>query len=235
MPRRARIIVPNVPHHIVQRGHNRDAVFSGEDDFRYYLDNLRKWKLELGVKVYSYCLMTNHVHLVLEPEEDTSTVSLLMKQLAARQTRWVNKQMGRSGSLWEGRFKCSPIQEESYLLQCCRYVERNPVKASMVNHPGQYPWSSYRARIGKESTGWLDYELTYLALGKSFAERQARYEKFVDVHADASETDLIHNALNANQLTGDAAFVDEIEKLSGMRIEARSRGRPAAKLALAAK
>ncbi|MDA0688184.1 MAG: transposase [Proteobacteria bacterium] len=228
MPRRARVIVPNMPHHIVQRGHNRDEVFAGEEDYRYYLENLREWKLELGIKVYSYCLMTNHVHIVLEPGDDKSSVSLLMKQLAARQTRWVNKHDGRSGSLWEGRFKCSPIQEESYMLQCCRYVERNPVKANMVKHPIQYPWSSYRARIGKEFTRWLDFESTYIALGASFAERQARYQKYVDAEADESETDLIRNALNANQLTGDADFVDKVEQLGGVRIVPRSRGRPTA-------
>ncbi|MEQ8959474.1 MAG: transposase, partial [Coleofasciculus sp. C2-GNP5-27] len=121
-----------MPHHIVQRGHNRKAVFVEAGDYRYYLHNLREWKLTLGVKVYSYCLMTNHVHLIVEPGDDVTTVSRLMKQLAARQTRWVNKQEGRSGSLWEGRYKSSPIQRDCYLLQCCRYVERNPVKARMV-------------------------------------------------------------------------------------------------------
>jgi len=109
-----------MPHHIVQRGHNRKAVFVEADDYHYYLENLREWKLALGVKVYSFCLMTNHVHLVVESAADCTTISRLMKQLAARQTRRVNKLEGRSGSLWEGRYKISPIQREQYLLQCCR-------------------------------------------------------------------------------------------------------------------
>ena len=95
MPRRERVIVAGMPHHIVQRGHNRKAVFVEADDHRYYLENLREWKLALGVKVYSFCLMTNHVHLVVEPAADRTTISRLMKQLATRQTRRV-KQTGRT-------------------------------------------------------------------------------------------------------------------------------------------
>lgn len=226
MPRKARVIVPHMPHHVVQRGHNRKAVFVEADDYRYYLQNLREWKVELGIKVYSYCLMTNHVHLVVEPGDDVTSISRLMKQLAARQTRWVNKQEGRSGSLWEGRYKISPIQRDRYLLQCCRYVELNPVKARMVQHAMQYRWSSYRARVGKAELGWLDFEESYLALGANSAERQARYQQFVDLDAHPSETALIQQALSRNQLTGNAAFIDEIELRIGVRIEHRGRGRP---------
>ena len=226
MPRKARVILPGVPHHVVQRGHNRKAVFVQADDYHYYLDNLREWKLALGIKVYSFCLMTNHVHLVLEPGDDAASVSKLMKQLAARQTRWVNKLEGRSGSLWEGRYKISPIQRENYLLQCCRYVERNPVKAQMVQFVAQYQWSSYRARIGQAESAWLDFDETYQALGATPAERQSRYRRFVDEEAHPSETTLIRQALSRNQLTGNAAFIDEIELRTGVRIENRGPGRP---------
>lgn len=226
MPRRARLIVPNTPHHIVQRGHNRNAVFVEPADFRYYLGNLKEWKRRLGVRVYSFCLMTNHVHLVLEPGAETSSISRLMKQLAARQTRWVNKQEGRSGTLWEGRYKCSPIQREGYLMRCCRYVERNPVAAKLVSDPGQYPWSSFPARAGATRVGWLDHYESYLALGSVTPERQARYQAFVGQAPSDAEAGLIRQALARNQLTGQAAFVDEIERRLGLRIEHRSRGRP---------
>lgn len=124
MPRRARVIVPGMPHHIVQRGHNRNAVFVELRDYRYYLENLAEWKLELGLKVFSYCLMANHIHLVVEVGDDPAAVGHLMKRLAGRQTRFVNKVEGRTGSLWESRYKISPIDSEAYLLQCCRYVEQ---------------------------------------------------------------------------------------------------------------
>ena len=99
MPRTARVIVPHCPHHVVQRGHNRNAVFITDDDYEYYLSTLIEWKYELQVRVYAFCLMTNHVHLVLDPGERVDSIGLLMKRLAGRQTRYVNKKEGRTGSL----------------------------------------------------------------------------------------------------------------------------------------
>lgn len=143
MPRTGRVVLPNNPHHIVQRGHNRQVVFAEARDYQYYLDNFRIFKCEYDVKVDAYCLMTNHVHLVLEPPANVSVLGDLMKRLAGRQTRYVNRIEGRSGTLWGGRFKSSPIQTEHYFLGCCRYVELNPVRAGMVKYPNQYRWSSY--------------------------------------------------------------------------------------------
>ncbi len=155
MPRRGRVILPNTPHHIVQRGHNRKAVFIEDRDYQYYLDNLEEWKHHLGIKVYSYCLMTNHIHLVIEPSIYPTDVGELMKRLAGRQTRFANKMEGRSGSLWESRYKISAIETDAYLLQCCRYVELNPVKAGMVADPEDYPWSSYRHKVRMVNNSWL--------------------------------------------------------------------------------
>ena len=139
MPRTGRVLLPNHAHHIVQRGHNRQIVFSESHDFLYYLDTLCEWKDAYHVMVFAYCLMTNHVHLVLEPPEDVAVLGCLIKRLAGRQTRYVNRLEGRRGTLWEGRYKSSPIQTESYLLACCRYVELNPVRARMVAYPGGVP------------------------------------------------------------------------------------------------
>jgi len=132
----------------VQRGHNRNAVFVEDADYQYYLDNLIEWKKELGVKVYSYCLMTNHIHLIVDPGRYPTNVGELMKRLAARQTRYVNKLEGRTGSLWDSRYKISPIETEAYLLQCCRYVELNPLKAKMVIKAERYTWSCYPSKLG---------------------------------------------------------------------------------------
>lgn len=150
MPRKARVIVTNLPHHIVQRGHNRNAVFVEHHDYQYYLESLREWKTALGIKVYAWCLMTNHVHLILDPGEDRHAIGLLMKRMAGRQTRYVNREEGRSGTLWEGRYKASAIQTDRYLLQCCRYIELNPVKAALVSRAEMYAWSSYRARVASK-------------------------------------------------------------------------------------
>ncbi len=105
MPRKARILVPNCPHHIVQRGHNRKAVFLADQDYQYYLKNLEEWITELDIKLYAWCLMTNHIHLVVGLGENAMELSTLMKRVNGRQSAYVNKLEGRSGALWEGRYR----------------------------------------------------------------------------------------------------------------------------------
>lgn len=226
MPRKRRILVPNCPHHIVQRGHNRKAVFIADGDYRYYLDNLREFKDAFGIRLYAWRLMTNHIHLVLEPGDDTRTVSELMKRLAGRQSAYVNKLEKRTGSLWEGRFKVSAIQKSEYLLACVRYVEMNPVRAGIVAGPRQYKWSGYRERIKAVEQGLLDLDECYMGLASSEDERIRRYKKYVRNGASDRELALLRGSLRRNQLTGDQRFIDEIETRIGIRVEARSRGRP---------
>ncbi len=226
MPRKARIVLANRPHHIVQRGHNRAAVFAEDRDYGYYLDNLSEWKARLGCRIYSYCLMTNHVHLVVDPGEDIASLGLLMKRVSARQTRRVNQLERRTGSLWDGRYKSSPIETDRYLLACCRYVELNPVRAGMVDAPGNYKWSSYRARVGERSQGWLDHDPCYLGLGESATLRQRRYRAWVASGVSESEMKVIRDAVQRGQLTGSDRFVAEIEASIQRRIGCRGRGRP---------
>lgn len=226
MPRSARIIVPNIPHHVFQRGDNRSSIFAEPADFSYYLQNLREWKVTLGVKVYGYCLMTNHVHLILEPSDDTHVVGKLMRRLAGRQTRYVNRLEGRSGSLWDGRYKASPIQTERYLLACSRYVELNPVRANIVATPEEYAWSSFRYKASTTGIGWLDEDPCFRTLGDSHPERAQCYATYVRSAVSSEEETLIRQALRRNQLTGDEKFIDEIAERVGRRIELRGRGRP---------
>jgi putative transposase len=226
MPRKARILIPYYPHHIVQRGHNRKVVFVADEDYQFYLENLKEWKLKLGIKLYAWCLMTNHIHLIVEPGEDAYSVSELMKRLAGRQAAFVNKQEGRSGSLWEGRFKASPIQRDSYLLACCRYVEMNPVRAGMVAGPRRYRWSSYCERIGLMDCGLLDRDVCYLSLADTDVMRIERYRAYLKQGASDKEMELLRTAWSRNQLTGNQRFVDEIEQRMGVRVEHRGRGKP---------
>jgi putative transposase len=177
-----------------------------------------------------YCLMTNHVHLIVGASDRLGAIGELMKRLAGRQTRFVNKMEGRTGSLWESRYKVSPIDTDDYLLQCCRYVELNPVKAGMVPRADDYVWSSYRARVGKEICKWLDVPPTFGALGVNHAQRIEKYSDFVNQLGDArKESEFIGAAVERNQLTGGAKFIDEVERRTGIRVEFRSRGRPASK------
>jgi len=226
MARTARVALAQCPHHIVQRGHNRRVVFVTDADRQSYLDTLAEFRTELGLKVYAYCLMTNHVHLIVDPGEDAGNLSLLMKRLAGRHTRRINRLEHRTGTSWEGRFKCSPIETDRYLLACGRYVDLNPVRAKMVSSPEEYYWSSYRARIGLDQSAWLDDDACIIRLAATLDECREQYRQYVAQGVNEYEIQLIRNALHRNQLTGSELFAIEVEERIGRRISLRSSGRP---------
>lgn len=224
MPRAERIILLAHPRHIVQRGHNRQPIFAEPRDYERYLETLREFKYAYDVKVYAYGLMTNHVHLLRSPETP-SGIGKLMKRLAGRQTRYHNALEGRSGTLWEGRYKSSPVDTDAYLLACDRYIELNPVRARICAEPAAYSWSSYRQRL--TPTGeWLDLDPAYLSLGRDQAECRSRYRVFLDAAIPDGEWSLIREALQRGQLTGGDRFADEVEAILGRRVARRGRGRP---------
>lgn len=227
MSRIGRIVLPGYPHHVVQRGHNRQVVFAADRIYRRYLETLAEFKVVYDVKVYAYCLMTNHVHLLLAPSEKTSGIGQLMKRLAGRQTRYHNQLEGRSGTLWESRYKSSPVDSDAYLLACVRYIELNPVRARMIDRPELYPWSSCSAHLGMDQVEWLDDDPCYLGLGGDRAERQAHYRQFLLESIPKDEWNLIRAAVQRGQLTGTNRFVDKVEAILGRRIEHQPPGRPA--------
>ena len=195
MPRTRRIALAHHPHHIVQRGHNRKNVFRTEKDRITYLETLKEFREKLGLRVYGYCLMTNHVHLIIDPGIDPTNLSLIMKRLAGRHTRRINRLERKTGTSWEGRFKCSPIESDRYLLACTRYVDLNPVRAKMIRLPQDYPWSSYRARIGLEPCDWLDPDPCFLALASTQERRQQLYREFVEQGIHEHELRFIRGAV----------------------------------------
>ena len=170
--------------------------------------------------------MTNHVHLIVTPQAETENISKLMRLLAARQTRHVNKLEGRTGTLWEGRFKASFIDTAMYLLACCRYVDLNPVRAAIVTLPEEYCWSSYRSHVGIFDDHLLDPCSAYRDLGNSDAERTRAYRAFVAMDTHKSELAKLRTALQRNQPTGTRRFCDEIEQRIGRRISTHGPGRP---------
>lgn len=225
MARPPRVIIPGYPHHIVQRGHDHNAVFLKPADYEYYLANLIEWKSHYQVDVYAYCLMTNHVHLILVPLAKGNAISSLMRRLSARQSRRFNRLERRIGTLWSGRFKCSVVDTDHYLMACLRYVELNPVWAGMVTRPGDYRWSSYAQHIGLGDR-WIEPDPVTMQLGSTPAERCRAYAKYVETSVPPAERKLLQNAVKRNQLTGGDRFVDEIERRTGIRVKTRGRGRP---------
>ncbi len=226
MPRYPRAFVVGYPHHVVQRGHDRKPVFVEHDDYRFYLDNLNEQKHRLGVEVLAYCLMANHVHLILRPVHEDKSLSEFMRVLAARQTRYTNKLESRSGTLWEGRFKCSLIDTETYLPACCRYVDLNPVRARAVDDPEDYDWSSYRALAGIGPANGVDVEVAYRLMDLDPRHAAGAYRAFVRVGVTENELRTIRSAVQRNQLTGSSRFTDDIEARIGRRVETRGPGRP---------
>ena len=144
MPRRARMYLPGHPYHIVQRGNNREACFVEPENYRYYLELWKENARRYGVAVHAYCLMTNHIHFLVTPE-DAESISRATSVIGSRYAWYFNRSYKRTGTVWEGRHRSSLVQTDRYFLTCCRYIEMNPVVAGMVHKPEEYCWSSYRA------------------------------------------------------------------------------------------
>jgi len=225
MPRRSRIIVPGVPIHVIQRGNNRQACFYAEEDYQCYLDWLEEYSTATNCAIHAYVLMTNHVHLLLTPADDRSA-GALMKRLGQRYVQYINRRYNRSGSLWEGRFRSCIAQQENYLLVCQRYIELNPVRAGMVEHPGEYYWSSYRANAQGEEINFLTPHSVYLGLGNSKKERELAYRELFLERLDARVINEIRQSTNGNFALGSERFKKEISNALGRRVSPGKSGRP---------
>jgi len=225
MPRRPRVHVDGVPLHIVQRGHNREPCFFGEEDYSSYLHWLGEALAEFDCALHAYVLMTNHVHLLLTPKKAQAVPKLIIS-LGRRYVQYVNRSYRRTGTLWDSRYKSSLVQAETYLLACHRYIELNPVRAAMVEDPAHYRWTSYRANALGQSDARLTPHPLYLSLGRSDQGRQAAYRTLFRAQLDRAAIDDIRLALHQSQPLGNARFYARIEKRTGVRRQARPRGRP---------
>ena len=225
MPRRPRIHVDGIPLHIVQRGHNREPCFFGEDDYRSYLHWLGEALDAADCALHAYVLMTNHVHLLLTPRKAAAVPGLIIS-LGRRYVHYINRTYKRTGTLWDSRYKSSLVQAETYLLACQRYIELNPVRAAMVDDPIHYRWTSYGANALGAANSRITPHVLYRQLGASDKERQAAYRALFRAELDRAAIDDIRLALTQNQPLGNARFYAKIEKMTGARSEARPRGRP---------
>ena len=225
MPRRARLALPGIPWHIIQRGHSRSVCFHAEADYQFYLHTLQEFADKFGCAVHAYVLMTNHVHLLLTPARDDSA-GLLMKHLGQRYVQYINRSYRRSGTLWEGRFRSCLTQSEDYVLACHRYIELNPVRAGMVIKPQDYRWSSYHANgLGKSNTLITPHD-EYRRLGRTDEERREAYRALFRAHVDAALVDEIRSATNGNYALGNKRFQKQIETALGRRAVRGVPGRP---------
>jgi putative transposase len=225
MPRGLRFDLPGFPLHVIQRGNNRSACFFSNDDCSAYLYWLRQAAEKLDCLVHAYVLMTNHVHLLVTPGR-TGAISELMQSLGRRYVRYVNHAYRRSGTLWEGRFKASPVHAEAYLLKCMRYIELNPVRAGMVEQPGDFRWSSFRCNGLGQSDPLVTEHAVYTALACTPNERRETYRATFRAQMDEEALTEIRSAAQAGTLLSGERFRRELERAHQIRLSARPRGRP---------
>ena len=225
MPRRPRLKLAGIPMHVIQRGNNRSACFFAEDDYQFYLDHLGEACQKYAVELHAYVLMTNHVHLLMTPKNGEGP-SQVMKQLGQRYVQYVNRTYQRSGTLWEGRFRSCLVGEEDYFLGCHRYVELNPVRAGMVEHPGAYRWSSYGHNAQGLGNAWIRPHTLYIGLGRNPQSRQEAYRELFRHHLDAGLVDQIRTATNGGFVLGTERFQKAIAATLGRRTWRGSPGRP---------
>ena len=221
MPRQPRLVFPGVALHIVQRGNNRGACFLSDGDYLCYLSYLRKLSARHEVAVHAYCLMTNHVHLLATPGDPESCTNL-MRDLGQSYVKYFNRRHGRSGTLWEGRFRSSVVESASYVLACYRYIEMNAVRAGMVTHPSAYAWSSYATNSGFDVDPLLSAHPEYEALAATPTRRYVAYRRLVDDAIDETMLAAIRDATKGNLPLCSDSFKAELQA-GGRKVV---RGRP---------
>jgi putative transposase len=180
--------------HIVQRGDNRHACFHADDDRHYYLSLLEKHSQSTGCQIHAYVLMSNHVHLLVTVQE-LNAQSWMMKALSQRSAQRFHRQHGGTGTMWDGRYKPALVDSEDYLILCHRYIELNPVRAGMVQYPGNYRWSSYGCNAeGKRNLIITPHDL-YLRLGRESSQREQAYKALFDMPFAQADLDRIRGAI----------------------------------------
>ena len=224
MPRRPRILLADHPLHIVQRGINREPCFFAEEDYQCYLHWLEEAARDCGCAIHAYVLMTNHVHLLLTPTTPGAPARL-MQSLGRRYVQYANRQYRRTGSLWEGRYKSSVVQAESYLLACMRYIELNPVCAAMVADPGGYRWSSYRANGLAQPDARLTPHPLYVGLDVDATLRCQTYRGLFRPQLDGDAASEVREALKLGMPLGSLRFAETICARLGIRRNTGQRGR----------
>ena len=222
MSRVARIIGVDYPHHVIQRGNNRQTIFFDDQDRIVYLNFLRKYHQECHCVIHAYCLMTNHVHLLLTPKQEEA-MSKFMQKVSLCYTQYVNKKYKRTGRLWECRYYSSLIEKEAYLWAVCKYIERNSVRAKIVHRPEEYQWSSISQRC------LLSKKNIIQRIWSSDYEHE-EYMRYLNEPEKEPLIGQIRKSILKGMPTGSEDFMTQISRVLGLRISHRPRGRPWKKL-----
>lgn len=225
MARLPRLTVPGYPHHVIQRGNNRQPIFTSQADYDFFLDLLDENARKFGVAIHAYVLMGNHFHLLATPQADTA-LPQMMQAIGRRYVRYFNDAQQRSGTLWEGRYKATLIQADRYLLACMAYIDLNPVRAGLVGQARDYPWSSHAHYIGLRMDKLVTPHPLYWQLGNTPFAREAAYAGLVQAGVSAAQLEELTQSTLHGWALGEAGFVDELQKRTSRRLSKISAGRP---------
>ncbi len=225
MARLPRLTLPGYPHHVIQRGNNRQAIFLSSGDRQFLLDLLQENAEKFGVAIHSYVLMTNHFHVLATPTT-ADALPKMMQAVGRRYVRLFNDANHRSGTLWEGRYKSTLIQADRYLLACMVYIDLNPVRAGLAIQAADFPWSSHGHYAGLRVDELITPHPLFWTLGNTPFAREAAYSQLVQAGIGNQElSDLTQSALRGWAL-GDSSYVSDLQKQTHRRVARAVAGRP---------
>ena len=225
MARLPRLTVTGYPQHVILRGNNRQDIFRNTADYQRMLDLMEQHSREQGVEIHAYVLMTNHLHLLLTPQKDQA-LPKMMQAVGRSYVQTFNKAHGRTGTLWEGRYRSTLIQTERYLLACMAYIDLNPVRAHMVAEPDDYIWSSYSHYVGRRNDRLITPHALYWGLGNTPFAREAAYAEMVHAGIQADQQRALTDATLSGWALGDAQFIAGLKLQTPRRLSKDKAGRP---------
>lgn len=225
MARLPRLTLPGYPHHVIQRGNNRQAIFVDRADFEAMLALLHEHSRKFEVAVHAYVLMDNHFHLLATPST-ADGLPQMMQSIGRSYVRYFNGRHGRTGTLWEGRYRSTVIEAERYLLACMAYIDLNPVRAGMAARAVDYPWSSHAHWLGLRSDRLLTTHALYWALGNTPFAREAAYAALVQAGLGEKQLDALTQSALSGWALGEPDFVADLQKLTPRRVSKAKPGRP---------
>lgn len=225
MARLPRLTVPGYPHHLIQRGNNRQAIFESKADYELLLALLEEHAARQQVALHSYVLMSNHFHVLATPSTGEG-IPHMMQAVGRQYVRHFNLRHGRSGTLWEGRYKSTLIQAERYLLACMVYIDLNPVRAGLAADPAEYPWSSHRHYVGGQTQRLITPHPLYWELGNTPFARDLAYSELVRSGISEGEQRVLTDATLRGWALGDPDYVADLQRRTQRRVEKARPGRP---------
>lgn len=228
MARLPRLTLPGYPHHIIQRGNNRQAIVSSAADYQMLLALLDENAQKFGVALHAYVLMSNHFHLLATPGTDDG-LPQMMQAVGRRYVRYFNDSQGRSGTLWEGRYRSTLIETERYLLACMVYIDLNPVRAGLVGEARDYSWSSHGHYVGLRADRMVTPHPLFWSLGNTPFAREAAYAELVRAGITPEQQDALTRSALSGWALGEESFVADLQKRTERRVKKTHPGRPISK------